>query len=239
MVPEPRNDNRIDAKDRWLPPKRQGSNVPLILQGQQTAVNLIFYHDETTGRTTPMNQAAVANYRERFAHYKTYSMYHARGVLMAVDCDATLRMVGDGKHEADDDDNESLSESDDDGPYDDWTELTFGSANVGGQPSLSYVGCRGRERRMAAQRRGQDWVHHLVPDRYQSRISATDNRPGGLVGELPLLIGLVAMSLPTTMWPTLLPRTIANQWQISQEQLNNIERGSQCKSCSSCRRERH
>ncbi|KAK4501718.1 hypothetical protein PRZ48_007527 [Zasmidium cellare] len=230
LQPLPDKDTRRDSRDRWLPPKKEGSNRLLQFEGQPIPVKLMFYHDGAS--TTLLGDQQVAALRTRAVPYKTYSLYHARGVFWIVDYDVTRHKVGDGKHDEDDAD-ESSSGDEDNGAYDDWSELTFGPANIEEHPFLSYAGHHQNTRRLLAQRRGQDWVQHLIPDRYQSHFTATDGKSGGLVGELPLLIGLAAMSLPVQGWPGVLPQTIVNppqsrrSWRISQVQKDHVDRGTQ------------
>lgn len=206
------------------------------MEGQRVPVTLTFHHDGET--TTLLNAPQVTALRTRARPYKTYSLYHARGVFWIVNYDATQSKVGDGQHDEDEEEGSS-SEDEDDDQYDDWSEPSFGPANVEGHPFLSYAGSHVGERRLLAQRRGQDWVNHLLPDRYQSRFTATDARSGGLVGELPLLIGLAAMSLPIAGWPNVLTQTIVNppqssrSWRISQAQMSQFDRGTQCEHCVS------
>lgn len=232
--------DRTDDLDRWLPPKRYGSNTLRTLPRQSVPVTMTFYHDEVSGITSCLLPPQVDAMRNRMVPYKTYSMYHARGVFWTVSYNATERMVGDGKHDRADEgqdeeggeDSSSESEEDESTAYDDWTELSFGEAE--GQHSLSYAGRHLAKRRLLAQRREQDWVYHLIPDRYQWRTTSPDRRygglVGGLVGDLPLLIGLAAMSLPLRKWPTVLPQTIARSWQIPQSQKDEVDRGSACES---------
>lgn len=236
MAPDPWLDDHTDPRDRWLPPKKKGSNSLHIIPGQNTTVNFTFYYNGET--TSLLNAQQVAALHTRVVPYETYSMYHARGFFWTVDYDATRTKVGDGKH-AEDSDTEDITDSDtsddDNEEHDDWSELSYDRAEVEGLQSLSYVGRHGRKGRLLAQRRDQTWAHHLLPDGYQSRIITSDRRAGGLAGELPLLIALVAMSLPTTAWTTMIPQTLATAarkagvWGFSPQQLNEVERGSQCK----------
>lgn len=243
MEPRAQLDNRRDPQDRWLPPKKVQSNIPYRFPGQEVPANVWLYHNGTV--TVPwgdLDERQRMALSSRIRPYKTYSMYHARGVVWTVDYDATSSKVGDGKHENDeedddeDEDSESSSSTSEEDSWDTWAELSFGPANTGGYQSLSRVGRHAGQRRLLAQRRGQRWVHHLIPDRYHANIvSARDSRSGGLVGELPLLIGLAAMSLPIQRWVDLLPQTIVNHpnamgsWRITQAQIDEYERGSQCK----------
>lgn len=244
MRPNPDFDNRTNETGRWMPPKKRGSNVQYTLPGQQVPVSMMFYHD-AHGNTGPVTQTDFRALHPQPVHHQTYSMYHARGMIWTVNYDATQMAVGDGQHgnEVDeepgnegDDDEESSSSSESRSAvnYDNWTELTFGRAAVDGYPSLSHAGFHCQETTLLAQHRGQDWVQHLIPRRYHSENTSTDHRAGGLVGDLPLLIGLVAMSLPTTAWPDVIPLTIttsphnSRSWRISPWQVQNIAQGSEC-----------
>lgn len=200
----------------------------------------MFYHDGAR-----ISTLAPRGLLDRLDVHETISVYHARDVLWTVDYYASLQDVGDGSpgpsgetqdcsddsyEEADDDDDD-----DDQRPYDDWEELTFDRA---GQPGhvMSIAGRRLLETRLITQRAGQDWVQHFIPDRYQSRTAASTQTEGGLAGDLTLLIGLVAMPMGPAQWATYVPPTMAaqgiaaGQWQVSPAQVDNMPRGSNCKS---------
>lgn len=229
MEPSVKFAARLDSKGRWLPPKKLGSNIPTIHAGQTMPVDLNFFHTGTT--TNLLNERQAIAMHSQAHLYKTCSIYSARGVFWTVDYDATHKRVGDGKHHEGEPDMSGESDEEDN-DYDDWTELSFG--RIEGHQSLSYAGRHLPERRLLAQRRDQAWAQHLIPDRYQSHITSRDRRHGGLVGDLPILVGLAAMSLPVSRWHEILPQTITNpnnsshSWRISQAQLDDIDRGSQC-----------
>ncbi|KAF2166365.1 hypothetical protein M409DRAFT_23556 [Zasmidium cellare ATCC 36951] len=230
MAQSPDSDDRMDDRGRWLPPKKQESNILRRYPGPIQTVDLTFGHNGTETNRLTNEQAANAH---QLPVYRACSLYSARGVFWTVDYHAIGKKIGDGKHDPneEDDDDESESGEEDTEEYDDWAELTFG--RVEGHQSLSYAGRHLLEKRLLAQRHDQDWVQHLIPDRYQSHITTRDRRSGGLVGDLSLLIGLVAMSVPVAKWLSILPQTIRNpreserSWRICREQLDEVDRGSQ------------
>lgn len=205
---------RTTANGRWLPPKALGHNIKWQQPGVSTPV---FYHDGHA--TGPKN--LPCNARE----YKVYSIYHDQAVFWTVDYDATRKPVADGqdfdaanggdRHPNDESDSESSS---DDEELDDWRPLSFNPLE-GNTQLISYAGRRLQSRTLLVQRPDQTWVNQLLPHTYQASPErrTRNTRYGGMVGELPLLIGLAAMSLPPMPRPpsnysvhTLLPYMIVN-----------------------------
>lgn len=235
MVPSDEKDTRRDNRGRWLPPKQPGSNRPFFPPGQARPEGLTYYHNGATSTLLNEWQENVSDGRR--TPFKTFSLYTANGVIWAVNYDATKHWIGDGKHEnVDLDESSDMDARDDDrsndeDKYDDWSELSFTAAIVDRYSSVSTrVGLHLPQRRLLTQRRDQVWVQHLIPDRYRSRLERRDPDSGGLAGDLPLLIALVAMSLPISRWTDLLPQTMTNKpgWEVTQGQIDEVEYGSQC-----------
>lgn len=99
------------------------------------------------------------------------SMYHDFSTFWAVDYDATQHLVNQADNR-------------------DWTAVGFDHST----PTINWVGIGGGQRRLGVQR-NQSWVHALFPENHQPRRYSTDERYGGLCGELPVIIALIAFSM--------------------------------------------
>ena len=88
----------------------------------------------------------------------------------------------------------------------DWRSLKFEAAPAA--PTLSQVGPNFKNDTLRA-RGGQHWVGQLLPSRYHHQGSHT-NGPTitGLVGELPILIALAALSTSEAKFKDVLPASI-------------------------------
>lgn len=238
MAPNPCIRPRTTSEGHWRPPKALGSNCKrrqLAPNGAAVPITLVFRHDGAL----PMNQTrAVAQLPSGVQPFKTISIYHHSGVMWAVPYDATQHQVGDGHDhppgQAPEDESDPSDEDETQEDRENWAELSFAEI---GPHYLSYAGLRMDNTRLLRQRPGQLWVQHFLPDRYHSRERWTkDTKYGGLVGELPLLIGLVALSQPENRWQGLLPQTVLNVghntpgWQVSQIQQLHFPRGHECES---------
>ena len=74
---------------------------------------------------------------------------------------------------------------------DDWHKLRFDTYDGRG---LSYLTNAGQLSTLYIQPNPPSWANLLLPDIYHGRNPATPQRPGGLVGELPIFLGLMAFS---------------------------------------------
>ena len=101
--------------------------------------------------------------------YKQYSIYYAEGTGFWV-------LKGDGRAPPKDED---------------WERLGF---DTYGDRGLSYLTNAGQSSTLYIQPDPSDWAYILLQDIYHSRTPATPQRPGGLIGELPIFLGLLAFS---------------------------------------------
>lgn len=222
---------RVTRRGFWFPSRRLGYNISTFTR---------FFHH------TPNSTECVTGVPQGSVPWKSFSLYHLRGKLVHVNLNATRQKIGTGR-----DDNRSptpksgSSDEDDDDVirYYDWEELSFDTVPESPRCHLaSYAGHRREHPRLRVRRPAQEWVQHFLPDRYHPEQVLQADQGGGMIGELPLLIAIAAMSQPPAQWETLLPETVAGtRIQLSQSQRANIERGSACK-CNNrqcCRKSVH
>jgi hypothetical protein len=155
------------------------------------------------------------------------SIYHWRGDFHIAGLDASAEEVGDGinnsasagsGNDSDDDDegddNEASDEEDDDGAEDEyeegWEPLTF---TADPNRYISYVGRRLPLQRLPFTRPDQIWPDQLFPDGYSALNTINNTQYGGLVGELPLLLALMAFAMPAEYVAAgYLAQYIGNTW---------------------------
>jgi hypothetical protein len=114
--------------------------------------------------------------------YKQFSMYYAEGSGFWV-------LRGDGRTPP---------------PDDDWHKLRFDD-NRGS----SYLTNAGQLSTLHVQPSTGQWASQLLPDIYHSRTPATREQPGGLTGELPIFLGLMAFTTTRENLQGVLPYTFS------------------------------
>ena len=205
-----------------MPPKAMGGNI------RGTVLN--FKHD---GRRTTAVSALPSMVRE----YKCYSVYHDHAYLWTVNYDATAERVGDGRdttaangngngdNSSDESVNSSDSSSDEEGEEErpDWSTMSFSL----GTSYTSYAGQRQQQQRLHCKRPDQLWATQLFTDIYTAQQENRNPQYGGLNGELPLLIALLALTMPPEYVPTYLPQCIGNTWNVYPP--NTLPRGCGCR----------
>ncbi|KAI7210274.1 hypothetical protein KC333_g8309 [Hortaea werneckii] len=222
MLPDSTRAPRVSSGatgGRWIPPKALGGNI------RGTILN--FKHD---GRRTTWVSALPLTLRE----YKCYSVYHDHAFLWTVDYDATTERVGDGRDttaangngndSSDEDDNSSESsgdEEEDERP--DWSTMSFSP----GASYTSYAGQRQQQQRLHCRRHDQLWATQLLTDIYTAQQENQNPQYGGLNGELPLLIALLALTMPPQCLPQYLPQCMGNTWNVYPP--NTFPRGCGCR----------
>jgi hypothetical protein len=82
-----------------------------------------------------------------------------------------------------------------------WNPLRFEHGQI---DESSYLTPAGEEEAMQWQRTDQLWAHMLLPTIYHG-VLPPDPQYGGLVGELPILLALAALSMQPTALPQWLP----------------------------------
>ena len=179
----------------WVPPKAYGANVPIL--GDTTAQ--FFFFDGTTTRHLHGMPQGVELYHQ-------FSVYYADNLtgFWVIDYDALHQEVGDGSQ---DDLLQAPGEDDpdeDDQWKMDWAQLGFLSGDGEYETDYtSYVTCAGDEHRLLLQRETQQWAWQMFPERYHAPVTHfitrrhADQRHdwGGLIGDLPLILALIAFSV--------------------------------------------
>ncbi|TKA71289.1 hypothetical protein B0A55_07590 [Friedmanniomyces simplex] len=90
--------------------------------------------------------------------------------------------------------------------------------------SRSYAGLHLESQHLHIRRSTQTWPDQILPDPYRATRLTHSESHGGLNGELPLLIGLMALALPSTFVLTGLPSCIDNPWRVYP--ISEIARGA-------------
>ena len=120
--------------------------------------------------------------------FKTYSLFYSRGFgLWVLNSDATNPRAGTA-----------------------WHPLRFDHGHI---HQSSYLTHAGQEEAMEWQRNDQSWAYMLLPTTYHGA-APPDPRYGGLVGELSILLGLAALSMPPANLQQWLPWMFQeSQWR--------------------------
>lgn len=211
--------NRISCRGFRLPPKALGNN--------ESQLEVHFQH---IGQSTNIVPEIPINAQL----HKTYSIYIYNATLWTVDYDATALSVHDGS-EIGGASGYSTSDTDDEeeGPSirgerdlnfrDDWVSMSFNHR----PNSVSYAGRRCEHWRLCTEREDQNWARQILPDLYMAQDQTYNQQEGGLIGDLPLLIGLIALAVSDSKVSTVLPQVMQRSWQFSLS--NPLSRGDGCK----------
>ena len=79
----------------------------------------------------------------------------------------------------------------------------------------SFVTNAGQHNTLRIQREDQAWTRMLLPDIYHTPVRTEDTRYGGLIGELPIFLALIAFSTSREYLPSVLPRVfIGGSWIV-------------------------
>lgn len=215
------------SKRGWiLPAKAYGHNL--------AGGTLCFqYRDDRTAKINSIPPGAII--------HKTYSLYTYNATIWTIDYDATAKQVHNGEdtsesgeqtpenreRETFSDDSEDSEMNVDSGFEDDWVSMSFGHL----ENLVSYAGRRREHWRLCVERNDQDWARLMLPDAYTAQASTENGDHGGLVGDLPLLIGLVALSVPEEQVEEMLAKVMRNPWQFSLEDPLRRRDGSESRLC--------
>ncbi|KAI7334824.1 hypothetical protein KC315_g3569 [Hortaea werneckii] len=139
------------------------------------------------------------------------------------DYDATAERVGDGRDttaangngngddSSDESDNSSESSDDEEeAERPDWSTMSFSL----GSSYASYAGQRQQQQRLHCRRHDQLWATQLFTDIYTAQQENRNPQYGGLNGEIPLLIALLALTMPSQCLPQYLPQCMGNTWNV-------------------------
>jgi hypothetical protein len=139
--------------------------------------------------------------------YKQYSTYYAEGSGFWI-------LKGDGRAPP---------------PDEDWHKLRFDTHDNRGS---SYLTNAGQLSTLHVQPYAGGWAHMLLPDIYHSRTPATRECPGGLTGELPIFLALVAFTTTAENLQGVLPYTFSggrwgvHNWQAPRRSPDNPQNSS-------------
>lgn len=204
---------RYSKRGWFLPPKALGHNVVESIEHFHHLAGL------TTVTTSIPNEAET---------HGTYSIYVYNATIWTVNYDAINRPVHDGDDRSessgcslDDDDSSDVQQEstpfdyppdiqmDEDSPYqDDWVSMSFNHHDN----HVSYVSRRMQNWRLCVKRSDQDWATLILPDPYMAQHTTDNPHHGGLIGDLPLLIGLVALAVEVNDVSTALPEVMSERW---------------------------
>lgn len=161
----------------WLPPQLKEENE-LVGKGN------IYCCNGGNFVQAPLPNGAV--------EYRTVSMYHHTSMIWIAQYDATKKSFIDDENETEDmDDRTSSGDSE---PCFGWSELSFLWEGSG----VSFATNAGDHTRLCRQRVDQEWAIALLPDRYYAEQDnwTNDTELGGMTGELAIILGLIAFSVP-------------------------------------------
>lgn len=196
----------------WLPPKIRGASV--VAPGSRVQD---FFFDGQRAQPVPDFPVGVQ-------HYKTASVYYHESNFWVVPYDVLNTQVADGREGASSDSeqedyDDDEDENDDDDPFHwDWGPLFFNA----GHSQASYVTYFGSYQRLIMQREDQHWVQHLFPDMFHSEHTLPTG--GGLIGDLPLIIALIAFTVrPSEIQAALAQCMKGDSWKCT-----SLPRGRGC-----------
>ncbi|OQO15102.1 hypothetical protein B0A48_00484 [Cryoendolithus antarcticus] len=202
----------------WRPPRGQGKNTYKDWPGWSDYA--LFYHD--SGATIRVSGTPESL---QLKPYGTCSMYFNKANIWVVNCDATQRIIHDGN------DNDTSDRSQASLPRNatnDWSHIHFKTveADVDRPRTISYVTYDAAEEKLIYQHHGQEWAKKLFPDRYSQmgeRSLGADPHSGGLVGDLPILLGLVALSVDPRGMQDRIPGIICGPpWKLPDNQERRV-----------------
>ncbi|EMC94037.1 hypothetical protein BAUCODRAFT_218767 [Baudoinia panamericana UAMH 10762] len=211
LRPDQSMEQRSDG-DRWLPPRPSGSNQ-IYLRGEWLRYSGQPGQNIQPSNLTPPSSPHHDQSANTMLYSKSYSMYYSHGTIWVLPYDASERQVSTGTQDGSTPPNSSVDLSNDEDGAQDWESLMFNNTKPWIE-GISYVSEDGHYEQLIEQWPGQQgWLDRLLPDRYRTSPSVKHNRPrqgarrGGLCGELPVLIGLLALSV-TPSTPQELTRTL-------------------------------
>ncbi|KAK5162904.1 uncharacterized protein LTR77_011065 [Saxophila tyrrhenica] len=195
MRPSQDFEPRYDGQGHWKPPNPLGSNE-LIQEEAASWYEFDNWHARAVGALDD----------EKY-DYKTFSFYSNEGRIWMWEGDATSSRIGDGvsnrrirprvtgrqRHA----NRSSSDESEDSAHTDDWAQLSFLWPIPQDPLHRSRITRRGNSRQVRLQQRNSIGLYQLLPEPYRA---ASDQRHGaqghgGILGDLPILIALLALSV--------------------------------------------
>jgi hypothetical protein len=106
-----------------------------------------------------------------------------------------------------------------------WHPLQF-TYNDDGTYS-SFLTNAGQGQTLCLQPRDSQWAHLILPTNNHTEEIAPDNSRGGVIGELPIFLALLASTTSRNYLPSVLPHTFSKEgwapshaWQMSRTLIN-------------------
>ena len=177
MQEHPNHPPCCDTMGKWVPPRSKGGNI--LVAGDDSGK--YWYCDGQFIHPVPALPAGCEE-------FKTYSLYYDEGNFWIFEGDASAVLIALG------DDNSEENTAD--GADSDWHHLSFDHEE---QSCTSYLTNAGQHTRLRTQRPDQAWPQMLLPEQFHSPAAyhTTYQQYGGLTGELPIFLGLIAFSIRT------------------------------------------
>jgi len=174
MQENPEHTPCVDRSGKWFPPGSVGGNK--LIGGNASGK---YWHC----RGEDIIQAEENKLPQGCYPFKTFSAYYDDGTFWITRGDASTQLIGAG------DSNEESGA----GHGEDWRRLTFDYDEI---TYASILTNAGQNPRLRTQRLDQDWPRMLLPEQYHALPSFHTAHPqyGGLTGELPLFLALMAFS---------------------------------------------
>lgn len=162
---------------KWVPPRSKGGNI--LAAGDDSGK--YWYCDRQHIHHVP-------DLPEGSEEYKTYSLYYDEGNFWIFEGDASAVLIALGDYNSE--------ENTADGAGSDWHHLSFEHEE---RLCTSYLTNAGEHSRLRVQRPDQTWPQMLLPEQFHAPADCltTYQRYGGLTGELPIFLGLIAFSIRT------------------------------------------
>ena len=180
----------VDSSGTWFPPRSVGGNK--LIGGNHSGK----YWHCTGDFIIPVEGTELP---QGCYPFKTFSVYYDYGTFWVTRGDASTQLIGAG-------DNNKESGT---GHGEDWHRLTF---EYDAPTYASHLTNAGENFRLRTQRPDQDWPRMLLPEHYHAPLSSHTEcqRYGGLAGELPLFLALIAFSVDVSYVGWVFPFCFAN-----------------------------
>lgn len=173
---------RVDANGRWKPPQEYGAN-----RSADCPTNDHLYCFDGN-RVVAIPDDQQEQFLGQLQDYRTMSVYHEGNNFWAAPVDAVEDGVATGDGGPDDEN------------VDDWELVQFDYNPAVPGSYVSSLQCRGQWQRLWTQRPSQRWVKTLFPRPFSAetayRTTDANAAYGGLIGNLNLIIALMALSRP-------------------------------------------
>ncbi|KAF2096092.1 hypothetical protein NA57DRAFT_59151 [Rhizodiscina lignyota] len=200
MIPSGDVMPRYTSHGIWMPPVVMGGNRKE--PGDTTGV--LFYFD---GNTVHRWQQSIEDLQ--LTPYRVMSFYYDQGRFWCVPFDATTQTIGGNEDDDEDDGNDNHAP-------DAWGLVGFQHEWDPSQTYTSYIMRNGSQPRLICQRPSQRWPRTLLPPNFHSQDFTSDDyaQYGGMIGELNVIIALMAFSVKSHRVEQTLPQCMRqDRWR--------------------------